>query len=380
MSIFKQNKGRAYLICRNHKKYSLLVVRVVVNRKKIELSTGYHWPSEYFCKETNFPVPQPETIPQEFAKMVLALQKALTEIEDLIKSGRTFDEIKVYLKNGNKSLFSYMEQALAEDNSIAESTRKQYKSSLKSIKLLMPDVLISNINERYVQKLVALLGENSPSTVRNKLNVFKKYVKKALRDSGIYKPYLFTSVTMPKSNPKPKRVISTQEAETLWAAWQDEEGYSLSKAERKALRTILMQCYTGLRASDILAMTQEDIERGKIKMKKTEREVPLVASARLKELSKADDLPIGMAYHHYNYALAKLSDSLGVEKIVSHAGRRFFATQLNLITDNIYHVQQALGHSSIGMTSTYIQPSIKIIRQLVEQLGAMDENPSKNKC
>lgn len=55
-----------------------------------------------------------------------------------------------------------------------------------------------------------------------------------------------------------------------------------------------------------------------------------------------------------NHYLAKMCDALGIEKITSYTARHSFATTLKRSGANIAYISEALGHSSLQVTQTYL--------------------------
>ena len=71
--------------------------------------------------------------------------------------------------------------------------------------------------------------------------------------------------------------------------------------------------------------------------------------------SAADEVKRLRAFNvSINHYLAKMCDALGIEKITSYTARHSFATTLKRSGANIAYISEALGHSSLQVTQTYL--------------------------
>lgn len=155
---------------------------------------------------------------------------------------------------------------------------------------------------------------------------------------------------------------------------------SLEKAARDIF---IVECYTGLRISDLLLLKWSDYDgyNISIRMKKTHRKVvvPVLDKVRLilesyrnifadgseyvfplLEFSSPcsgpfiEDRAILSATATINNRLKKIAERAGVSKTVSsHVGRHSFATMLISRGASIYDVKELLGHSDVRVTQVY---------------------------
>lgn len=128
-------------------------------------------------------------------------------------------------------------------------------------------------------------------------------------------------------------------------------------------RAFLTACLTGLRISDVRALTWKQVEKDGLHViqKKTKdyTHIPLSAevlsllgkrppekSALVFTLPKTDDL--------FNRNLKRWASDAGIEKhLTSHTARHTFATMLITQGNDLYAVQHLLGHRDIRVTQIY---------------------------
>lgn len=181
---------------------------------------------------------------------------------------------------------------------------------------------------------------------------------------------------------KPKRQESQREYLTL-----DEVRMLMStKCGRETVeRAFLFSCFTGLRISDIEALTWEHIrDNGKglqveAKQIKTQRIVyiPLSSNAlaqlpkRKKGQDKVFDLPNRMVICEYVHKWVKKA---GIQKHISfHCARHTYATLLLTYGANIYTVSSLLGHTNVITTQIYAKIIDDNKRKTVDLIPAIGE-------
>ena len=170
--------------------------------------------------------------------------------------------------------------------------------------------------------------------------------------------------------------------------------------ERRNRALFLLGIYTGMRISELLALTVGDIweysmpvemlylNKGMVKGKKEARMIPLSSKAQIviknliawKEYhgeSLSPEAPL-FASRNSGKRLSRfqahliLRDAFGAcrlsGKVTTHSMRKTFGTRLYAATKNMMLVKELLGHKSISTTQKYIGVGIEEMIQAVELL------------
>ena len=216
----------------------------------------------------------------------------------------------------------------------------------------------------------------APNSVGTYLATLKTALNAAVRKQLIpQNPFIFAD---PVQRKRTQRVYLTLEELHILSA---------TKSEHPVVkRAFLTACLTGLRISDLRALTWAQVKRDGLHIiqKKTRDytyipladealtllgERPPKKSALVFALPPLDDL--------YNRYLLKWAKAAGIEKhITSHTARHTFATLLITQGNDLYAVQHLLGHRDIRVTQIYAKlidgrkrtavmslPSLHIIRE-----------------
>lgn len=156
-----------------------------------------------------------------------------------------------------------------------------------------------------------------------------------------------------------------------------------TKARRVALDLFLIQCYTGLSYTDLMAtdFTKREEHDGNIILPRTTRVKTgtqfhiMLLPPVLQILSRYDDIIPHVNYVAYSKQLALIEQETGIGKhITSHVGRHTFATTIALGSGiPIEVVSKMLGHTNIQTTQIYA----KILpKQVVEGFSQIKQHVS----
>ena len=205
-------------------------------------------------------------------------------------------------------------------------------------------------------------GKLSDSTIHLKVNILKSVLREAVRQ-GLLDQNPFDRL------PLSYRVKAQYKERT---ALTQEELIKLSETPcntPELKEAFLLSCITGLRKSDILSLSIDDIEKCDDtyyiykKMKKTQRwlRLPLPEEAHhiLSKLhAKNDDTPYFFAHlspHHLGEHLEVWLEDCHIpdKHITFHSGRHTCATLLLTQGTDLYTIMRYLGHQSINTTQRY---------------------------
>ena len=145
---------------------------------------------------------------------------------------------------------------------------------------------------------------------------------------------------------------------------------------------LTIECSTGLRLSDILAMKLSDFYltdsgyRLKIREQKTgkERNVPIplelhhyISEYAIAKGRRRDEKIFKLTPRAVTKYIKKVADYLGLENVSAHSWRKLYALSVYEKTGNdIVAVQQALLHSSLAVTQRYLNRRSEKLEQVLQ--------------
>jgi integrase len=151
-------------------------------------------------------------------------------------------------------------------------------------------------------------------------------------------------------------------------------------------RAFLFACFTGLRYSDLQALTWGDVKEGKIhfRQKKTEgfEYIPLNQTALqiLAQCRGVNEVPFSEKLifdlpgkGHLSKCVLPWVKAAGITKhITFHCSRHTFATSLLTAGADLYTTSKLLGHKSISSTAIYAKIVDEVKKNAVDALGAVE--------
>lgn len=276
-----------------------------------------------------------------------------------------------------KDFLEYYEKLMGKRYQ-SEGNYGNWKSALKHLRAYLPDsITMGEIDKTFVLGFKDYL-EYSDLKQNSKISYFRK-LGAALKQA-VFDGYL-------KENPM-KQVKGFKEAETKREFLTLEEIKLLINTDCDLplyKRAFIFSAFTGLRFSDIKALTWGDVQESegnhfiRFQQKKTKghQTLPLPDIA-LKQLGERKDhnTPLfkGMSYSAWMNAKIKLwVVKAGINKhITFHCARHSFATlQLTLGTD-IYTVSKLLGHKEIRTTQIYANIVDEKKSDAIDKLNNLD--------
>lgn len=214
---------------------------------------------------------------------------------------------------------------------------------------LFDDYLKTMISEHTGQQL-------SPSTISVYHSCLRMFISEAV-SFGHLKENPYSNIKQNRPQPKPRVVLTTEELQALRTYIPP------TKARRIALDLFLIQCYTGLSYSDLMAtdFTKAEDHNGNLVLPRTTRVktgtqfyimlLPHVVKI-LKRYDKKLPKPNFVAYTA-QLKLIEKETNIG-KHLTSHVGRHTFATTIALGSGlPMEVVSKMLGHTNIQTTQVY---------------------------
>ena len=156
---------------------------------------------------------------------------------------------------------------------------------------------------------------------------------------------------------------------------------NIEKTFRKndqVLLAVILESNLGLRISDIKKLTKDNFENGCLKI--TEKKTGKLQYRELnKELYDTIKKYIKDNNIQENEKLIKITDTaiqkqlrivckyLNLKNVSTHSFRKFFANRIYNNTNNIEIVREALNHTDINVTNTYINDNHKKLDEIIKK-------------
>lgn len=266
--------------------------------------------------------------------------------------------------NSHMSFLEFLKKEIDTSN-LASSTKTLHKNTLKLLQEYCPSIRICDLTTTFLYDLESYMKEKklAINTIGRHMKVLKKYTNIAIKKELLIK-YPFKGYSI-KSEQTKLQFLTEKELESF-------EKYDLlSSEEEEVMRGFLFSCYTGLRYSDVVRFTKQDlysINRKKwivMNMKKTGKEIRIPISTAFegkglricKEIRRSRGTLFRLGNNQKtNRILKRIIQRIGLKKkITFHSARHTCATLLLYKGVSITTVQKLLGHKSVKTTQIYAE-------------------------
>ncbi|OWU99936.1 site-specific integrase [Fibrobacter sp. UWR2] len=256
-------------------------------------------------------------------------------------------------------------------NTLSRYTYETYLSHLHKLQLYRPAVECSDVTEAFVIGYIDFMHsrKNSAGCIYRSLSILRMFVKELLRRRKIRRNPM-QNITLKKVRNR-REFLEVDELEKLYSGFM-EHSDRLNFSEREALRAFLFSCFTGLRFSDLKALTPHDIHNGKIRIftQKTGAQVyiPIPAQA-VALLQGAGETALHVVDNStFNRNLRAAAKKLDFHsRLHAHIARHTFATSCVSFGVPIEVISKVLGHANIETTLIYANYSNRVIDREMEK-------------
>lgn len=243
------------------------------------------------------------------------------------------------------------------------STIRAHQSAVNKLKEFREPLMFSEITPDLINEFYRFLKKtkkNNNNTAAKSIKILHSYLNIAVRKKII--PESPSQGYRMKRNSIERVYLFPEEFQKLANHYKKR---SFPPNLHKALRYFLFSCCTGLRISDVKAITTENIAgdvlvytpvktKGLAKMVR----VPLKSFTMdlLKPLPPDPRIPLFDTYADgvTNRYLKNIADLAGIDKkITTHTGRHTFATLYLKETKNLTGLKELLGHTNVAQTMVY---------------------------
>lgn len=301
----------------------------------------------------------------------LIIDKCISRINDVFVRYRLQNKelIPELLKQEYKTpstyvdFYEFYQRKLDEQKGLlAENTVKQHKTVLKKLKEYKKQLMFSQITKQWLEDYIKFMKNkrnSSPNTIKKHMAILKGYLTLAVRDDIINEnPFKYIQLKSSQTN---RSYLEPHELDKLWDIYKKER---FSENYQRVLRHYLFSCFTGVRISDVKALTHDHIIGDKLvykpqKQKSKLVKVPLIKPAKQLIQDEGKHRIRGRLFDTYaeavtNRMLKYIADYSGIPKKISfHSGRHTFATMFLRETKNLAALQRLLGHTNISDTMIY---------------------------
>ncbi|MDM1413260.1 site-specific integrase [Myroides odoratimimus] len=319
-------------------------------------------------------------------------RKENKETMALAKQILAIREAEVYqgryeLKNTTKGKTPFLDyfQEKTEEKSDSPKNYGNWTATMIHLKrCISPNTIFDDIDEKFVKRVRTYFDKEArtksdlPLSLNSKYSYFNKF--KACLRSAFDEGYLALNYA--------SKAKSFEQAESQREYLTFSELQKLADTDCKyemLKRAFLFSCLTGLRWSDINAMTwsevrdEDDTSRVNFRQEKTDGVEYLYISKQARELlgerkGNMDRVFIGLKYSAvYNNAIVLWCNKAGISKhITFHSARHTNAVLLLENGADIYTVSKRLGHREIRTTAIYakiVDEKMKEASNLIPELS-----------
>lgn len=335
-----------------------IYLNVRINARRARIPVDLKIKSEHWCSEKRIVKGCPEAA--DFNLILKQIDSQITNIKvqhRLSEIPLTIERFTEQLKNAPPSydLVQFFLHII-DIQDLSPSSKTKHRGIFSKLKESKQSAMFADIDVMWFDKYRAYLkGKgNNASTINTNISIIKKYLKLA-KDYGIK---IYVNLDNVKVGATAGRIIwlRTAEVERL-------EDYYFSKFIpehiKLSLGYFLFACYTGLRISDVLARSRQDVEAEKldfISIKSKKRQLIAINDKCRRIIEECDQLfNAKTAETNINNNLKSAAKTCGIKKNVSfHVARHSFATNYLLKGGKVENLQVLLGHSKIMTTMKYV--------------------------
>ena len=252
---------------------------------------------------------------------------------------------------------------------ITDSTRKQHHSTFTKLGEWKNRIGFHEVNAKMLEeyeKYLKLKLKNNPNTIYGNLKNIRTYLNRAERE-GLITTKPFKGYKLPKQRSMPE-FLTEEERDSVMALYMNN---SLPESYKRVARWFLFSCFTGLRISDLRAITHENIRTNwllRFRPVKTSNttgallELPLTKTAQMLIHDECPGRVTGPLFdmlsdQRINRYLKDVLKAAGIKRNMSmHSGRHTFATiflRKYKNSNGLMMLKQLLGHADMRSTMIY---------------------------
>ncbi len=345
-----------------NKKIHKIYIALRDKTPEVTISTDIEVDPKYWVR-------QAETVSNKhefYQRIDIRIKRAKQKVDDVLlyfeQRGEVFSKHDVkrryrLLEKGT-AFYQYAQAELDKDQSLSESTRRQYQYAILHFKKFAGNLPTSAVTNQVIKEFYYYLSQRmKPNSSASYMRAMRKYTKRAVGDDLLSK------------NPMKKLKLITEEGERDFLDREELlqwiilfKSRTLPKSLQKTLGFYIMTCYTGIPHDDWkhkerLKILPSRIEYIRKKVKHTGRRliIPIVEEAQFLVMFVQGNT-IQQNNQGCNKNLNKICKLTGLNKYITfHTGRITFATMATLLGIDHRVIQEILGHAEYKTTLRYIK-------------------------
>lgn len=279
------------------------------------------------------------------------LNEKFMSLENFIKEFETGTErldFCLFMKNEIEMQF--------DDGRIKFNTRKKERSVCKKLMEWRKTILFQELTEEVINKFVLHRRKTLTKTsVNSNLKIIKKYLLDAV-DKGIRMPIKINKIKIGSTDGN-KESLTEIELKKLKTYFESE---FLKDTHKVPLANFLLGCSTGLRISDVQALSESNFRNQMIIVNsevKTEKYHKIDMNFYAKKVLEIapEILNVKISDQYTNRLLKEICLMLGIHrKVTFHHSRHTFATRVLRKGGTPEVLQKMLNHSTITQSMNYV--------------------------
>jgi len=347
-----------------------LFFQIIIDGAKTTVPLDLQWPAEKFDFDQSIILPRErrDTLHEDYCRQIERKAGEISEVFIWARLARVELNIESFTRelanrHSRHDFLAFWEREADERYSkgkIKKPTYTSNKSSLETLRQHRPQVPFNLLNKAFLDDYKAWLYRTGlgGNTVWKKLKEMRTYCNAAI-SAGYAFEYPFKGFKMPQTT---SRLDYLDEADFLalhsyYHSDDLEEGHAIT------LRAFLFSCYTGLRISDLMAVSWKDVRKDALVFRPIKRPremldmvtIPLHCEAKKLIPGKKGVLIPTVVEQSMNRTIKTIAGRLGLNPNVTfHWARHTFATRFLRHGGAIEVLQQLLGHKKIETTMIYV--------------------------
>lgn len=349
---------------------SSIFCQAFVNGQKVMMSLGITCPVANWDSRSSKVIYSPDTLltkdrVQKWNDIITRMVDRANDLRhhyDMINRPLTAEIFKREMRDDSRhqDFYDFVEKYIESVKPRwSTGTIRHHLVTVNKLKEMQPIVGFGDLDRKFVTKFEGFLKSKKlgVNTIWRHHKDLRLFINEAIRSGiRIANPYDDFKIAKAKAN---RTYLSAEEVITLRDLMLSGK---LHPSYDTVLRYFLFCCFTGLRISDVMALTYDDIMDGQLVFipKKTKRyqkivKVPLNETARWLAGSGKGKIFDTFAEQVTNRYLKEIASMAGIRKHISfHVSRHTFAMRFLEKGGKVEVLRDLLGHSDITTTMEYV--------------------------